>query len=338
MAKFEQSDIFINRENRTGVSVQSGEPVDDIRDLPPYQIEIWTFGNDHEASVFIAGLDAAGTGNSLIHDRNLGSTSTNKVVIVGRMDQEVSPDAPFSERVRTMEVPRINADSEAIRKHHERTSEANRLEAEKNRAEMQFVMDGIDGEVFGIGASGRGWARVGKRFDESFHIAWKDPNGPFVLTKSVDELRQGFLDVFPQMQAMADQYGCVLDEEWDIRFKEEIADFDAVRAAVAVLKGLVKDLQEERARIYRADFESKTKMTAKWARMILAGRDGGIWTTTVRRMERARIGGDDIGRSDIHTLLSMNWVERGGAGLMPTEAGLAAAALKLGKSTTPLNN
>ena len=87
MAKFGQGDLFINRENRTGVSVRSGEPISDVRDMAPYELEIWEFGNDHEASVFIAGLEAAGTGNAIVHDRNVGSLSTNRIVILGRIDQ-----------------------------------------------------------------------------------------------------------------------------------------------------------------------------------------------------------------------------------------------------------
>ena len=338
MAKFGQGDLFINRENRTGVSVRSGEPIADVRDLPPYKLEIWAFGNDHEASIFIAGLEAAGTGNAIVHDRNLGSIDTNRIVIVGRMDQEVAADAPFDERVSMMGVERINADSDSIRLTNERNSQEWRAAAERELAEMHAVMDAIGAAPDYAARWGKQWARVGKDRDESFSINWKSVTGPFELTASLEELAQGFLDVRPQMEAMAAQYGCEIDDAWELSFKDPIEDAYALRAAIAVLRGLVKDFHEERARLYREDFVARTKMTAKWAKMIIAGRETGIRTTTVRRMERASIDGADIGRTDIHTLLSVGWVERGGAGLMPTSAGLEAAATKLGKNMTPKNN
>ena len=331
MAKFGQSDIFINRDNRTGISVHSGDPLTDVRDLPPYRIEIWVFGNDHEASVFIAGLEAAGTGNALVHDRNLGSLTANKVVIVGRMDDEVAADAPFEDRVSTMEVPRISADSEVIRRHNEKNSAENRLRSEKERAEVLAILDAIGAAHDYAAVWGDKWARLGKGRDESFTITWTSTQGPFSLTADIQELGQGFLDIRSQMQAMAEQYGCVIDDYWELTFKEELPDAEALRAGIAVVQGLIRDLYEERKRIHHQNFVSRTKMSSKWARMIIAGREKGIRTTVVRQMERASIDGDDIGRSDIHTLLNVGWVERGGRGLMPTKAGIDAAEHKLAK-------
>lgn len=337
MAKFEQSDLFINRDNRTGVSVYSGDALSDVRDLPPYMLEIWEFSNDHEASVFIAGIETAGAGNTLVYDRNIGSTSSNKVVIVGRMDQEVGIDTPFHDRVVTKGVARINADAEAMKRYHEKSSEERRIQSERERAELSRVMESIGVATERAIQWGSGWARVDKG-KECVSIDWKDTSGPFEVSVDIHEIGQGFIDIRSQMAAMAVQYGCVINDVWELSFKDPIQDADALRAAIAVVRGLVQDLHEERSRIYRADFVSKTKMSAKWARMILAGRDEGIRTWIVRRMERAAVGGDEIGRTDIHTLLSVGWLERGGVGLIPTASGLEAAEEKLGKSKTPQNN
>ena len=236
-----------------------------------------------------------------------------------------------------MGVERVNADTDSIRLTNEKNSREARAAAERELAEMHAVMEAIGAAPDYAVRWGRQWAQVGKGRDESFSINWKSITGPFELTASLEELGQGFLDVRPQMEAMADQYGCEMDEAWELSFKDPIEDADALRAAIAVLRGLVKDFREERARLYREDFVARTKMTAKWAKMIMAGRETGIRTTIVRQMERASIDGVDIGRTDIHTLLSVGWVERGGAGLMPTVAGIEAATMKLGKNTTPKN-
>lgn len=337
MAEIGQHQLYINRENRTGVSVLSGAPISDVRDMPPYMLEIWAFSSDHEASIFIAGLEAAGTGNNLVYDRNLGETESNRMVIVGRMDEEVPCDAAFESRVRMMGVARINADTDARR----RTSEKNTqdwIERERHeRAETTAVLEKIGYGIDQASRWGRQWARVSKGPRESFAITWESTEGPFSLRSNVEEFGQGFLDIRPQLEEMAAQYGCQIDDEWSLTLKDPILDPDALRAGIAVLTGLVNDLHEESSRIYRADFVAKTKMTAKWARMILAGREDGIRTSVVRRMERARYGGDEIGRTDIHTLLSVGWLERGGPGLVPTQAGIEAAERKLG-GKTPKNN
>jgi hypothetical protein len=336
MADIKQQ-LYINRENRTGVSVLSGSPISDVRDMPPYMLEIWGFSSDHEASIFIAGLEAAGIGNNLVYDRNLGETESNCIVIVGRMDEEVPFDAAFESRVRTMGVARINADTEARRRYSEKNTqdwlERDRLE----RAETTAVLEKIGYDIKQASRWGRQWVRVSKSRRESFAITWESTEGPFSLRSNIEEFGQGFLDIRPQLEEMAAQYGCQIDEEWSLTLKDPILDPDALRAGIAVLTGLVNDLHEESSRIYHANFVAKTKMTAKWARMILAGREDGIRTSVVRRMERARCGGDEIGRSDIHTLLNVGWVERGGAGLVPTQAGVEAAEQKLG-GKAPKNN
>jgi hypothetical protein len=338
MANIQQNQIYINRDNRTGVSVLSGETISDVRDMPPYMLEIWAFSSDHEASIFIAGLEAAGVGNNLVYDRNLGDTSSNRVVIVGRIDEEVASDTPFGHRVRAMEVARINADSEAIRRTTERNSREWQERERRERAEVTTILEGIGYDIDYAARWGRQWARIGKGRDENISLGWRSVEGPFELSANVEELGQGFLDIRSQMSETSAQYGCSIDEAWNLRFKDPIHDSESLRAALAVLKGLVKDLHEEMHRLYHENFVASTKMKAAWARMILAGRETGISTSVVRRMERARCDGDEIGRTDIHTLLSVGWVERGGCGLLPTEAGIAAAEQKLGKSKSLKNN
>lgn len=336
MAEIGQHQLYIDRENRTGVSVLSGAPISDVRDMPPYMLELWAFSSDHEASIFIAGLEAAGTGNNLVYDRNLGDTESNRVVIVGRMDEEVQFDAPFESRVRMMGVARINADTEARRRYSEKNTQEWLERERQERAETTAVLESIGYGIDHASRWGRQWARIGSR-RESFAITWERTEGPFTLRANVEELGQGFLDIRPRMEEMAAQYGCQIDEEWSLTSKDPIPDSDALRAGIAVLTGLVNDLHEESSRIYHANFVAKTKMTAKWARMILVGREEGIRTSVVRRMERARCGGDEIGRTDIHTLLNVGWLERGGQGLVPTQAGIEAAERKLGDKA-PKNN
>jgi hypothetical protein len=337
MADIRQHQLYINRENRTGVSVLSGSPISDVSDMPPYMLEIWAFSSDHEASIFIAGLEAAGTGNNLVYDRNLGQTDSNRIVIVGRMDEEVPFDASFDSRVRMQSVARISADSDSIRRTHEKNSQEWRERELHERAETTAILESIGHGIDYASRWGRQWARVGKGRRESFTITWEGAEGPFTLNADVEELGQGFIDIRPQMEEMAGQYGCSIDEAWALTFKYPIQDADALRAGIAVLTGLVNDLHEESLRIYHANFVAKTKMTAKWARMIIVGREDGIRTSVVRRMERARCGGDEIGRTDIHTLLGVGWLERGGQGLVSTQAGIEAAERKLG-GKTPKNN
>jgi hypothetical protein len=338
MAEIAQKQIFINTENRTGVSILSGSPISNVREMPPYMLEFWMFSSDREASIFIAGLEAAGTGNTLVYDRNIGETLSNRVVIVGRIDEEVHPDSSFESRVRTKEVARIDADAEVRR----RTGEKNVTEwverQKQERAETTAILESVGYDIADAGRWGHGWVSFGRSRRENFFLHWKNCDGPFDLTANIEQLGQGFLDIRDQMAEMAQQYGCVIDDQWILKFKEPLQDRDALGSALAVIRGLVDDLHEESDRIYHANFVSKTKMTAKWARMIMNGRERGIQTTIVRRMERARCGDDEIGRTDIHTLLDVGWMTRGGVGLIPTQAGIEAAERKLGIGGTPKNN
>jgi hypothetical protein len=78
-------EIFADRQARTGLSALSGLPVESIADLPPWLVEIHLFRGSAEAEAFVAGLEAAGSGNalSMTGRRN---PCLNRTVILGRLD------------------------------------------------------------------------------------------------------------------------------------------------------------------------------------------------------------------------------------------------------------
>jgi hypothetical protein len=295
------------------------------------------FTNDQEAAVFVAGMERASLGNNLVYDRNTGDTDANRTVIVGCMDEEVAFDAEFSERVKLRGVAREKADNHAITRHLEQRAEADRVQFLKDSKELGIILDAIGEDKDFVARSGNGWAQVGRGRDEAYTITWKSVDGPFTLEADAMEFSQGVHDISGPIRGMAEQYGCRIDEGWMLSPKDPIHDQQALRGALAVISGLLKDFDEERSRIYHEKFVAKTKMTAMWARMIVGSVDSGMIITVNRRMERAHFGGEDIGRTDISTLVDVGWVTREGDRLHPTEAGIAAAEKKLGKTRTPTN-
>lgn len=325
------TDLFMNADNRTGISVQSGIPLREASELPPYLLEIWKFANDHEASVFIAGLQLSGFGNTILYDRNLGSLTSNSTVIVGRLDQVVSVDAPLDERLVVRTVERLGADAEVIASSNRKASDERTSQSQRERAEMERVIEAMGQGSYDAYRWGSGWLSA-RSTSMHVSVAWTSPSGPFRISSDVQELGLGNLDVRERMVSMAQQCEFRIDEGWELHFAQDIPDQETLRGALAAMDGLIDNLMAERKRLYRQDFLDKTKMSAKWARMILAGRDSSIPTSVVRQMERAEIGDDQIGRTAIHTLLSVGWVERGRFGLIPTTAGIEAAEAKLGRA------
>jgi len=314
-------EIFADRQARTGLSALSGLPVESIADLPPWLVEIHLFRGSAEAEAFVAGLEAAGSGNALVHDWTPGTHASNRTVILGRLDTPRPEAAAPRDAVKVVEHRPAPHDSAAGAESHRRLLQERAARAERERLEagpVSRAFPGAENAEFG-----RGWWR-GSVGGFGLQVTWDSPGGPFRVSRGCGDLFPETVDVSEAIRLAVEAAGAEADlEEREIASKCDGPD-GLAEAAALVARGYDAARKAVETAMHEA-FVAATKMTASRRRFIEAGENDGVRLILHRGARKLRAGALEIGATEAGIMERMGWIARGRDGYAVTSEGIEAA-------------
>lgn len=318
------NEIFVNAANRTGLSALEGTPLADVSQLPPFLVEIHVFQNAMASQAFVSGMEAAGVGNNMVYDRNPGTLNSNRCVLVGRLDELRPAGRTVEEAVPVHVHQPMKEDGAAIKRGLDETIRQRERDCAEQAKDCAPIREAFGGAVSNE-TWGRGWYRC--TLQDGLHLTfmWPSTGGPYDLCLSCNEAVEGVLDVGAAIQAEAEARGISYDMD-DREFRKTGVPASELLEWTARMAAAEKACLEIRMAAYRADFVSKTKMTAARKRFLKGGAEHGISAFVNRGSNKARAGGEEIGATEINILEKMGWIERSGRGFKVAAEGLEAAS------------
>jgi hypothetical protein len=317
----------------TGLSFVDGDPIESVSDLPPYKIEVYRFTNGREAQAFVFGVGVAGLTNTVACTWEPGTSNTvhNKSVIVAFLQEEVEADTPLSERLAVKAFKGNSWDSKAISR---TVDESNQRNAENSRKAAEKEAETF-APLYAIGFK-KTDAWFGDKYSNpagvTFDIDWPQGHdeGPYTVTKHCPELRQGSLDVTKEIDEAIAGTGCKFKNSLrnDITV-ENVSTVEEIPAVVDLITAALDKVEAAKKAAWRAQLERRVKLTPTRRKFLTAAADSGIRQTYHRGDTSLYAGGIKAGRTEMHDLLSIGWIETCDHGYQISAAGREKIGLSL---------
>lgn len=311
-----------------GLSLVMGEPVKGIEDLPLFKVVVRVFQNAAQAEAFTLGMDISGQTNKIAYTWQEGDSIANRTVFVGLLQEEVSADCPFEDRVEIIDYRTNGMDGRAMQRFYDKAAEERAADQARLVAETDARFAPLAPQGFKLLERYTGTMRIKSPAGETVTLKYNAASdGPYSVSISSCELSQGSVDVRPTLDAEIAKTRCVFGELHEHMRIENVASIDGVSEAVAELERTKKELEAAKSAYWQAEFVKKTKMTAARKRFLDQMLKYGSYEYSRRSNHRVRAGTEDIGVTEFNTLLRVGWIIRGKEGLEVTDVGLEKAGL-----------
>jgi len=308
-------ELYRNQASETGFSALAGDPFEVQDEFISYRVEVHLFRDAATAEAFVSGMRYVGLGNAVAITWETGTTASNRVVIIAKFDEP-----PAAEQIVVVEHRATDADGKAVAASlHQRLSQdlLDREQDEKEHAALREALTKVGISEFTFG---RRWLR----WPAGFTATWMDAGGPFKLTKDVWELLEGTLDMVPTIRRIAEPSGVSFDKDDREIILEDLEGEDGVMRAMEVLQEVVLQCAVAKAQSIEEQFRSSVKLTPSRRRFLKAGIEFGVRRFVNRGNLKAIAGTNEIGRSEINTLIRIGWMSDKDGQFAVTEAGIAA--------------
>ncbi|CAH1689176.1 conserved hypothetical protein [Hyphomicrobiales bacterium] len=311
--------IFLSPATDTGLSVQSGAEVEDVSALPDCQVELHTFRSSDTAGAFVAGLELAGSRNTLAWTWQPGADQrSNRTVVVLRLDEPRPPALDVESAVRQIGHDQVHyestAQAAAMDALQARRREAD-AEASRRTSSLRAAGKVAGFEIYGFASN---WVRIGPG------IVSYERDGMVVSVADGHEgndptVRDRYAELAPPDTRYDPQEHCFVSRPLN-NDAEVIRTLRAFQEAVLACAILRKEA-------WHTTFVASMKMSAPRRRFVSAAAESGIRLAYHRNNLQASAGGIVIGATEFSMLERVGWVRRDGMTAAVTDEGLAAADL-----------
>jgi hypothetical protein len=312
----------------TGLSFVEGEPVESLADLPPFRIEVRQFQTDDHAQAFVTGLEIAGSMNKIVFDWEEGDTNHNRLVLVGFLQDEVSPDTPLEERISLVKFEPSKRDYNARVKASARHLEESRLNSKKIQDEADEMMSPLTALGFSKGRTANNHVTAKAPDGYEVGISWGFSRDGIEVYTCVHELTQGAIDLRAEYDAYIANTSCEFENSLrtDLIIKGLESKHD-IPDAIERLRAVEEGLMSIRKKAIWDNFVKNNPMTKPRREFLKGADEHGIKCYINRANKRAMAGGRDIGASEIDILLRRGWIEGTFPNLHITDLGRTDAKL-----------
>lgn len=295
---------------QTGLSFVEGEPIENLAELPLFRIEVRRFQTDDHAQAFVTGLEIAGSMNKIVFDWEEGDTNNNRLVLVGFLQDEVSPDTPLEDRISLVKFEPSKRDYNARVKASARHLEESRLYSKKIQDEADDMMSPLTS--LGYRQTRTANSHVSVKSPDGFGvgISWGFNQDGIEVSTDVFELKQGSLDLSAEYGAYVAASACEFENKLQttlvikgLRSKDDIPD------AIECLRAVEEGLLSIKKKAYWDNFVKNTPMTKPRREFLKGAEESGIRCYINRANKRASAGGRDIGQTEIDILVRRGWLE-----------------------------
>lgn len=328
--------LFSKPDNDTWLSALDGEALVSIDQLPSFLIEVHSFPDGTTTEAFVQGLTYVGLGNSIVFDWDVGTTTSNQIVIIGRLDEDRPAGTSINECLKFVEHSFGKHDSAAIASHLKQMTEEREIARRKAEADVKPIIDAfvaVGGSIpTGVATgfvTGSDWTRVFNSQGDLHTIHFKDAGGPYSISTSCDSLFQSHPQFKELVLSILHENGIKTDEDgFDVEM-DGIATIQEVVELSEKITTVLKRAEEVKKAAILAAYVATIRMTPKRKKLLAAAHSmGGLSIYDKRRNTRARVGEYDIGQTEINELTTAGWIERGGRGFVVTAKGIKVADIK----------
>ncbi|TLX16274.1 hypothetical protein [Rhizobium sp. MHM7A] len=313
---------------QTGLSFVEGEPVETLADLPLFRIEVRKFRTDDHAQAFVTGLEVVGSMNKIVFDWEEGAEKNNRLVLVGFLQDEVTPETPLEERISLVEFAPSKRDYNARVKGSERHLEESRQFSRKMQAEADDMMSPLATLGYRQTRTANNHVSVKGPDGYGVGISWGFNQDGIEVSTDLFELKHGSLDLSAEFDAYVATTSCQFESTLQttlvikgLQSKDDIPD------AIERLRAVEEGLNAIRKKAYWDHFVKNTPMTKPRREFLKGADEGGIRCYINRANKRASAGGRDIGQTEIDTLVRRGWLEGTHPKLQISDLGRADAKL-----------
>lgn len=311
--------LFLSSNTATGLSVQSGNEIDNVSELPDCQVELHTFRSSDAAGAFVAGLELSGSRNTLAWTWEPGAYQrANRTVVVLRLD-EPRPEASDVESA----VRHVGHDQV----HHEATAQAASMDAlQARRREAQADADRrtsslrLAGKVAGFEVYGYAsdWVRMGPGI-----VSFEEEGMVVTVADGHEGNDPSIRDRYAELAPVDTRY----DPEERVFVSRPLNNDAEVVRTLRAFQDAVLGCALLRKEAWHAAFVASMKMNPPRRRFISAAAENGVTLAYRRNNLQASAGGLVIGATEFSMLERVGWIRRDGMTASVTDEGFAAADL-----------